>query len=74
MKLLVRNTNIAIKTESDYINEINEDKGFSSIQFMNMKQVEGTEKISPNIKVKMQIAFVFNNDINILEYYHNSSF
>ncbi|MBR6729466.1 MAG: DNA topoisomerase, partial [Clostridia bacterium] len=28
----------------------------------------------PEYKVKMQFAFCFNNEINLLEYYHNSSF
>lgn len=58
----------------DYINEINEDKGFSSIQFYEHETSGRDREDKPEYKVKMQIAFVFNNDKNILEYYHNSSF
>ena len=57
----------------DYVGELGEDKSISSIRLY-----EGTAKgrdreDKPEYKVKMQIAFCFNNEINRIEYYHNSS-
>ena len=40
---------------------------------MNPSQSRDRED-KPEYKVKMQIAFMFHNEVNVLEYYHNSSF
>lgn len=58
----------------DYINEMNQDKGFTSIQFYETTARGKDREDKPEYKVKMQVAFCFNNDINMIEYYHNSSF
>lgn len=58
----------------DYIKEINQDKGFTDIQFFETSTKGRDREDKPEYKVKMQIAFCFNNEINLLEYYHNSSF
>jgi len=58
----------------DYIKEINQDKGFTDIQFFETSAKGRDREDRPEYKVKMQIAFCFNNEINLLEYYHNSSF
>ncbi|NMB34618.1 MAG: DNA topoisomerase [Clostridium sp.] len=58
----------------DYINEISGDKGFSGVQYYETTAQGKDRKDKPKYKVKMQIAFCFNNQINLLEYYHNSSF
>lgn len=58
----------------DYISEINSDKGFTSIQFYEYETSGRDREDKPEYKVKFQMAFVFNNEINLLEYYHNSSF
>ena len=58
----------------DYIKEINQDKGFTEIQFYESSARGRDREDKPEYKVKMQIAFCFNNEINLLEYYHNSSF
>ncbi|WP_058485711.1 DNA gyrase/topoisomerase IV subunit B [Defluviitalea phaphyphila] len=58
----------------DYIKEINNDKGFSSIQFFETETKGRDREDKPEYKVKMQIGFCFNNEINLLEYFHNSSF
>ncbi|HQD50048.1 MAG TPA: toprim domain-containing protein [Defluviitaleaceae bacterium] len=58
----------------DYISEINSDKGFTSIQFYEHETSGRDREDKPEYKVKFQMAFVFNNEINLLEYYHNSSF
>jgi DNA gyrase subunit B len=58
----------------DYISEINSDKGFTGIQFFESTARGRDREDKPEYKVKMQVAFCFNNEINLLEYYHNSSF
>ncbi len=58
----------------DYISEINEDKGFTGIQFYETDVKGRDREDKPEYKVKLQIAFGFNNENNLIEYYHNSSF
>lgn len=58
----------------DYLKEINQDKGFTDIQFFEASARGRDREDRPEYKVKMQVAFCFNNEINLLEYYHNSSF
>jgi DNA gyrase subunit B len=58
----------------DYITEVNADKNFTSIQFFESSAKGKDRDDKPEYRVKMQIAFCFNNEINLLEYYHNSSF
>ena len=58
----------------DYIHEIDNKKGFSSIQFFEHETSGKDREDKPEYKVKMQIGFCFNNEINVLEYFHNSSF
>jgi len=58
---------------TDYIKEINRDKGFTSIQFFETTAKGRDREDKPEYKVKMQVAFCFNNEVNLLEYYHNSS-
>ncbi len=58
----------------DYIKEINQESGFTDIQFYETATRGRDREDKPEYKVKMQIAFCFNNQINLLEYYHNSSF
>ncbi|MBZ4646986.1 MAG: gyrase subunit [Petroclostridium sp.] len=58
----------------DYIKEVNQEKGFTEIQFYETEKRGRDREDKPEYKVKLQIAFCFNNEINLLEYYHNSSF
>jgi DNA gyrase subunit B len=58
----------------DYIKEIDQEKGFTGIQFFETATRGRDREDKPEYRVKMQIAFCFNNEINLLEYYHNSSF
>lgn len=58
----------------DYIKEISQDKGFTEIQFYETSARGRDREDKPEYKVKMQIGFCFNNQTNLLEYYHNSSF
>lgn len=58
----------------DYVKEICGSKGFTEIQFYETSTKGKDREDKPEYKVKMQIAFCFNNETNLLEYYHNSSF
>ena len=57
----------------DYLKEKVEDKGFTSIEVWNAERRGKDREDMPIYKVKMQIAFCFSQTVNILEYYHNSS-
>ena len=58
----------------DYIREINQDKGFSTVQFYETQTKGKDREDKIEYKVKIQVGFCFNNEINALEYYHNSSY
>lgn len=58
----------------DYIKEISQGKEFAGVQFYETATKGRDREDKPEYKVKMQIAFCFNNEVNLLEYYHNSSF
>jgi DNA gyrase subunit B len=58
----------------DYIAEISGDKGFTGTQYYESSAKGRDREDKPEYRVKMQVAFCFNNEINLLEYYHNSSF
>lgn len=58
----------------DYLKELSSDKAFTEIQFFETSAKGRDREDKPEYRVKMQIAFCFNNEVNILEYYHNSSF
>jgi len=58
----------------DYIKEVSQNKEFTEIHFF-ATETRGRDRADkPEYKVKMEVAFCFNNEINLLEYYHNSSF
>jgi DNA gyrase subunit B len=58
----------------DYIKEFDQEKGFTGVQYYEAAAKGRDREDKPEYRVKMQIAFCFNNEINLLEYYHNSSF
>lgn len=58
----------------DYLKEISQGKEFTGIQFFETQCRGRDREDKPEYKVKLQMAFCFNNEINLLEYYHNSSF
>ncbi len=58
----------------DYLNELSNEKSLSSIQYLKNKDVGRDREDKDNYRVEYEIAFCFNNEINLLEYYHNSSF
>ncbi len=58
----------------DYLKELNNTKNFTEIQFYETATKGRDRADKPEYKVKLQLAFCFNNEINLLEYYHNSSY
>ena len=58
----------------DYIVELNDEKAFSSVQYFENETSGRDREDKPEYKLKFQIAFAFNNEVNSLQYYHNSSF
>lgn len=58
----------------DYVREVSQGKAFTEIQFCETSTKGRDREDKPEYKVKIQVAFCFCNEINLLEYYHNSSF
>lgn len=58
----------------DYIKEINGDSSSTEIQYYEGSDRGKDRDDRPEYKLKYQIAFCFNNNINKIEYYHNSSY
>lgn len=58
----------------DYIAEVSDDKNFTDIVYFEDEGRGKDREDMPAYKVKAHIAFAFNNEINLLEYFHNSSF
>ncbi len=58
----------------DYIAEINAGKEFTGVQKFEYSARGRDREDRPEYKLMVQLAFCFNNEINLLEYYHNSSF
>lgn len=58
----------------DYVKELSGEKGFTDVRYYEMETKGRDREDKPQYKVKIEIAFCFNNEVNLLEYYHNSSF
>ncbi|AKL95351.1 DNA gyrase subunit B [Clostridium aceticum] len=58
----------------DYVKEINGEKGFTEPQYFELETKGRDREDKEEYKLKIEVAFVFNNEHNLLEYYHNSSF
>jgi DNA gyrase subunit B len=59
---------------SDYVKELGKDTGLTPVQFYETSTKGRDREDKQDYKVKMNIAFMFHNEVNVLEYYHNSSF
>lgn len=57
----------------DYVAELSDDKGFTNPCYFEGSAKGKDRDDKPEYKVKMEIAFCFNNTINQIQYYHNSS-
>ena len=58
----------------DYINELAGEKAFTLPQYFSGEAKGKDREDKPEYKLKFELTFCFNNEVNILEYYHNSSF
>ncbi len=58
----------------DYLEELSNEKSLSSIQYLKNKDIGRDREDKDDYRVEYEIAFCFNNEVNLLEYYHNSSF
>lgn len=58
----------------DYIKEVNDEKNFTDVMFYTDEGRGRDREDKPEYKVKVDMAFSFNNEVNLTEYYHNSSF
>jgi len=58
----------------DYVKELSDGKEKTQIHFIEAERRGRDREDKEDYKVKMSFAFCFNNDVNVIEYYHNSSF
>lgn len=57
----------------EYIKELSGDSGLTEIHSFSSEGKGRDREDKPEYKVKMNVAFCFNNTVNAIEYYHNSS-
>lgn len=58
----------------DYVKELGKDNNITDIFYSEAEGKGKDREDKPEYKVKIQLAFCFNNETNRTEYYHNSSF
>ena len=58
----------------DYIAELNGDNGFTNVYYLETETSGRDREDKPEYKLKFQTAFCFNNNVNLIQYFHNSSF
>ena len=58
---------------TDYVNELVGDKGLTPVHFCSGSATGRDRADQPDYQVKMNVAFAFSNTVQVLEYYHNSS-
>ena len=58
----------------DYLKELSQEKEITPIQFYETETRGRDREDLPEYKLKIQLAFCFNNYVNLLDYYHNSSY
>ncbi|WP_461248794.1 hypothetical protein, partial [Treponema sp. R6D11] len=58
----------------DYIKEIGSEKAISTPKFITCERKGRDRADKPEYKVKLSCSFVFNANVNLIEYYHNSSY
>ena len=59
---------------TDYVNELKGEKAFTDVHTISAERTGRDRSDKPEYKVKMNFSFCFSNEVNVLEYYHNSSF
>ncbi len=58
----------------DYVKEIEEGSAITDVKYIECEKRGRDREDKPEYKVKLSVAFCFSNKVNLLEYYHNSSF
>ncbi len=58
----------------DYANELDNGKGITSVYYLENETSGRDREDKPEYKLKFEAAFCFNNEINTIQYFHNSSF
>ncbi len=58
----------------DYVKEINNELGFTEAYYLQTETRGRDREDKPEYKLKFETAFCFNNEVNVVEYYHNSSY
>lgn len=58
----------------DYLKEVSSDKELTSLQYFEIDAKGRDREDLPEYRARFQVAFTFNNDINMLSSYHNSSY
>ncbi len=58
---------------NEYIKELSGESGLTAIHSFSSEGRGKDREDKPEYKVKMNVAFCFNNSVNAIEYYHNSS-
>lgn len=59
---------------TDYVKELAADNALTSVQSFSAENRGRDREDKPDYKVKMSVSFCFSNKVNMIEYYHNSSF
>ena len=58
----------------DYVKELNGETGITEPQYFEYETRGRDREDKEEYKLKIEVAFVFNNESTMLEYYHNSSY
>ena len=58
----------------DYVADTVGEQGFTTVESWEMEREGRDREDKEDYRMKMQIAFCFSNTVNLLEYYHNSSY
>jgi DNA gyrase subunit B len=58
----------------DYIHKLNQGKNFTDVVYWETEAIGRDREDKKDYRSKYQIAFCFNNEVNVMESYHNSSF
>ncbi len=59
---------------TDYLKELIDDKYFAGPKTLSFSGTGRDREDKPDYKLKVEVAFAFSNEVNLIEYYHNSSF
>ena len=57
----------------DYLAELTGENGFTNVYYLETETSGRDREDKPEYKLKYQTAFCFNNNVNLIQYFHNSS-